>query len=198
MTEKFLAAYDALLAQWPVPREPVDIASGYGSTRVHISGPEGAPPLVLLHGHGATSAVWFGVVGELSRTWRVYAVDQMGGAGRSVQDGRPITTAADLMDWVDSVCAGLGLRTVALCGHSYGAWIALRYALHAPERIRAMALLDPTQCFAGFRLGYLLHAVPVLARPTAARHEALIRWETGGAPVSPARPSARRGCAWRA
>jgi pimeloyl-ACP methyl ester carboxylesterase len=67
-------------------------------------------------------------------------------------------------------------------GHSYGAWLALSYALHAPDQTRALALLDPTQCFAG----YLLRGLPVLARPTAARQQALLRWETGGAPLNPA------------
>jgi len=87
---------------------------------------------------------------------------------------------------LDSLCSGLGLASAALCGHSYGAWLALGYALHAPERVRALALLDPTQCFAGYRPGYLLRSLPLLARPSAARGEAFIRWETGGAPVNPA------------
>ena len=183
---EFFAAYDALLARWPAGWRPVDVASPYGTTRVNVSGPEGAPPLVLFHGFGATSAVWFATVSELSRAWRVHAVDHMGDAGRSVPDGRPIRTADDAMDWIDSLRSGLGLERAALCGHSYGSWLALRYALQAPERTRALAMLDPTQCFAGYRLSYLAHSIPVVARPTAARALAMIRWETGGAPVDPA------------
>jgi pimeloyl-ACP methyl ester carboxylesterase len=179
---QFLAAYDALLAGW----QPVDVRSRYGTTRVNVCGPGDAPPLVLLHGFGATSAAWCGMVGELSRAWRVHAVDLIGDAGRSVADGQPIRNAADLTDWIESVRSALGLGSVALCGHSYGGWVALRYALQAPGRVRALALLDPTQCFAGYRPGYLLRSVPLLARPSAARAEAFLRWETGGAPVNPA------------
>lgn len=182
---EFLAAYDAMLARWPAGWQPVDVASRYGTTRVNVSGPQGAPPLVLFHGFGATSAVWFATVSELSRAWRVHAVDHMGDAGRSVPDGRPIRKASDLTDWIDSLCSGLGLASAALCGHSYGAWLALSYALHAPGRVRALALLDPTQCFAGYRPGYLLRGLPALAMPSAARAEALIRWEAGGSPVNP-------------
>jgi pimeloyl-ACP methyl ester carboxylesterase len=63
---EFYRAYDALLARWPVPVEPVDVASVYGTTRVNVCGPADGEPLVLLHGGGATSTVWSGVVGELS------------------------------------------------------------------------------------------------------------------------------------
>lgn len=183
---QFLAGYDALLAGWPPGWQPVDVRSRHGTTRVNVSGPEGAPPLVLLHGFGATSAAWCAMVGELSRAWRVHAVDLIGDAGRSVADGQPIRNAADLTGWIESLRSALGLESVALCGHSYGGWMALRYALAAPRRVRALALLDPTQCFAGYRPGYLLRSVPLLTRPSAARAEAFLRWETGGAPVDPA------------
>jgi len=183
---EFLDAYDALLARWPAGWEAAEITSPYGITRVNISGPPGSPPLILLPGWGATSAVWFAVVGALSRDWRVYAVDLMGDAGRSVPEGRPVRTAADASDWLDAVGSGLGLTSHALCGHSYGAWLALGYALQAPGRVRALALLDPTHCFAGYRPGYLARGLPVLTRPSAARTEAFLRWETGGAPLEAA------------
>jgi pimeloyl-ACP methyl ester carboxylesterase len=51
---------------------------------LNVSGPEGAPPLVLLHGFGATSASWYAMAGELSRAWQVHVVDLIGDAGRSV------------------------------------------------------------------------------------------------------------------
>ncbi|OLB65670.1 MAG: hypothetical protein AUI10_05680 [Actinobacteria bacterium 13_2_20CM_2_72_6] len=49
----FLAAYDALLRRWPVPVEPVEVPSAYGTTRVNVCGPVDGEPLVLLHGGGA-------------------------------------------------------------------------------------------------------------------------------------------------
>lgn len=61
--------------------------------------------------------------------------------------------------------------------------MALAYALHRPERVGALVLLDPPSCFAGMRLAYLLHAVPLLVRPTRERMRSLIRWETQNAPV---------------
>ena len=184
-TSEFFAAYDALVARWPSGHQPADVQTRYGTTRVHVCGPPDAPTLVLFHGYGATAAVWFATAGELSLNWRVMAVDRPGEAGRSAQGGHRMR-AADIMQWIDDLRAGLRLETFALCGHSYGAWLALSYALRSPSRVRALALLDPTSCFARYRTGYLLRSVPLLARPSAARAEAFLAWETAGVPVSPA------------
>ena len=181
---QFFAAYDAVLAQWPVPVRPADVRTGYGTTRVLACGPEDGWPLVLLHGGGATAAVWFANAAELSRGRRLLAIDQIGQAGRSVAGGKPVAALGDLMTWLDEVLAGLGVHGADLCGHSYGGWLALSYALRSPQRVRRLALLDPTMCFTGMRLSYRLHAVPLLARPSPERMLSLIRWETGGAPVN--------------
>jgi pimeloyl-ACP methyl ester carboxylesterase len=182
----YFTAYDAVLAQWPVAVESVDLPSPYGTTHVNVCGPRDRKPLVLLHGGGATSAVWFANVGELSRTHRVYAVDAIGDAGRSVNDGRQVDGLAGFMDWLDGLFSALDLHRASLCGHSYGGWLALNYALHAPQRVRRLALLDPTDCFAGLRLSYRLHAVPTFARPSPGRTRAFIEWETAGTRVDPA------------
>lgn len=128
---------------------------------------------------------WRTTAATLGATHRVHAVDLVGGPGRSRTDGRPIRTAVDLTAWLDAVLDGLGLPSAAFCGHSYGGWIALRYALAAPDRTDRLVLLDPTGCFAGFRPGYLLRALPTLLRPTAARTAAFLAWETGGADHDP-------------
>ncbi|MCO5970105.1 alpha/beta fold hydrolase [Actinoallomurus soli] len=182
----YLAAYDAVLARWPLPVESVDLPSPYGTTHVNVCGPRDGEPLVLLHGAGATSTVWFANVGALGRTFRVYAVDTIGDAGRSVGDGRPIGDLAGFMDWLDALFGALGLDGASVCGHSYGGWLALNYALHAPRRVRRLALLDPTDCFAGLRAGYRLRALPMFVRPSAQRVRAFIEWETANTEVDPA------------
>lgn len=180
---RFTAAYDAVLDRWPVPVDQLDLTSAYGTTRVTACGPADGDPLVLMHGGGTTSAVWFANVATLSRERRVFAVDRIGEAGRSECGDRPIGSIDDLLDWLDGVLDGLGLARADICGHSYGGWIALAYALRAPERLRKLVLLDPTQCFTGYKVGYLLHAVRVLVRPTARHARAFLAWETGGADI---------------
>ncbi|MEU6906784.1 alpha/beta fold hydrolase [Streptomyces coeruleorubidus] len=181
----FFAAYDAVLRQWPVEVHSVDVPSPYGSTRVHICGPEDGVPVVLLPGGGSTSVVWFANIAALASTHRVYAVDLMGDIGRSVHDGAPLRGAGDLVAWLDALFDELDLDGAHLCGHSYGAWIALNHALHAPHRLGRLALLDPANCFAGMSPRYLMHGLPVLLKPTAERVRAFHRWETGRTPADP-------------
>lgn len=180
--EAFYAAYEAVLtANWPASTETAEIRTPYGMTHVNSVGPADAPPLVLLHGGGTTSTVWSGTAKALGAAYRVHAVDTVGDAGRSVASGRPIRKVADLMGWLDAVLDGLGVTTASLCGHSYGGWSALHYAAHAPGRVRALVLVDPTNCFTGFSRRYLLRALPMLLRPTVRRRRAFLDWETGGA-----------------
>jgi pimeloyl-ACP methyl ester carboxylesterase len=181
----FFAAYDAVLARWPAPPTTVDIESEYGTTRVYTCGPEDGEPLVLLPGHGATATVWFGTAAAFAAHHRVHAVDPLGDAGRSIAHGTPIRTADDLTAWLDHLLTASDIDRAHLCGHSFGGWTALTYALHAGHRVRSLSLLDPTRCFGGFRPGYLLHALPTLVRPTEDRVRAFVDWETGGRGVDP-------------
>lgn len=180
----FRTAYDEVLRHWPVEVTGTDVPTPYGSTRVNVCGPEDGTPLVLLPGGGTTSVVWYGNVGPLAATHRVYAVDLIGDFGRSVHDGAPLRGAGDLSAWLDALFDGLGLDRAHLCGHSYGAWIALNHALRAPHRIDRLALLDPVQCFARMSPRYLLRAVLTTLKPAAERPRAFHRWETGGEPAS--------------
>jgi pimeloyl-ACP methyl ester carboxylesterase len=181
----YFAAYDKLMSRWTVPVETADVPSAFGPTRVNICGPADAPPLVLLHGGRTNSAYWFATAGELARTRRVYALDTIGDPGRSRNDGRPLRTREDLMVWLTAVLDGLGIERAGFCGHSFGSWICLVYALRGPQgRVRRLALLDPTQCFAGFAPACLWRALPGLLRPGKSA-EPYLAWEAGGVPYDP-------------
>ncbi|MFF7131358.1 alpha/beta fold hydrolase [Streptomyces sp. NPDC008196] len=185
--DAFEAAYDKVLAKWPADREALRVPTPFGTTHVNACGPADAPPLVLLPGGGgATSTSWYAQAAHLARTRRVLAVDLIGAPGRSepAADRHP-RTVADLVAWLDALLDGLGIERADVGGHSYGAWIALHHALRAPDRMRRLFLLDPTQCFAGFKAAYLLHALPMLLRPTPARVRAFLEWETGKVALDP-------------
>jgi pimeloyl-ACP methyl ester carboxylesterase len=181
----FQDAYDALLNRWDLPVEQLELTDEFGTTHVNACGPADGPPVVLLPGHGATSPVWFTVAPQLAERHRVYAIDLIVDAGRSTNSGRTPKTPADLHVWLTNVLDGLGIDRAALCGHSYGAWIALTYALAHPERVDRLALVDPTDCYLGLRIPYILRALPSLLRPSRKRTIAFLRWETQGLPVDP-------------
>jgi pimeloyl-ACP methyl ester carboxylesterase len=181
--EAFLERYDRMMLGWPEPGSAIDLRSSYGTTRVWACGPPDAPPLMLLPSYQATSAEYLALAAELAGERRILAIDMIGDAGRSTVGRTPIAGPGDMTAWLDSVLDGLELPSTELCGHSYGAWIALTYALDRPGRVSRVSLLDPTMCFAPLFPAYVLRAVPVLMKPTTPRRLSLIRWESRRKPL---------------
>jgi hypothetical protein len=72
---KYTAAYDDVLAQWPVPFTQVTVSTPFGETHVIVSGPEGGARVVLLRATGMSSTVWLPNIGEVSQGHRTFAVD---------------------------------------------------------------------------------------------------------------------------
>jgi pimeloyl-ACP methyl ester carboxylesterase len=186
MNAEFFARYDALLARWPVAVEPIDIPGRYGTTHVNACGSADGPPVVLLHGGRATSTVWYGNVAALSQRHRVYAIDGIGDAGRSVDDGKPLVGVDGFVNWIDETFDALGVTSATVVGHSLGTWIAMQYALHAPTRVDRLALLDPTDCLSPTRISYRLRAIPLFVGRSPDRWRSFFRWETHGHDVDAA------------
>lgn len=137
----FCAAYDAAMKSWPVPYEELEIPTRFGSTHVIVCGPKDAPPLVLLHGYMATSTMWTPNVADFNKDYRIYAIDVMGQSSRSIP-GEPVRNAADYVAWLTETLNALHLERVSLLGQSYGGWLALTYAVAAPERVYKLGLLS--------------------------------------------------------
>ena len=71
-----------------------------------------------------------------------YALDTIGDVGRSRQTV-PVRRPGDLVTWLDETLAGLALDTVHVAGTSYGGFLGLLLAVHRPERVASLTLLDP-------------------------------------------------------
>jgi pimeloyl-ACP methyl ester carboxylesterase len=141
--EKFLKVYDQRAKDWPVRSTTRMVKTDYGMTFVRISGPETAPPLVLLHGVGGNSLIWIPNIKELSERYRTYAVDMIDGGGRSIPT-RPTQKADHLTDWLDQLFSELQLEDgINLVGLSYGGWVTSQYALRFPRRLSRIVLLAP-------------------------------------------------------
>ncbi len=101
------------------------------------------PPVVLLHGFASSSYSWAEVLPALAASHDVVALDLPGFGGSDV---RHDLSAATLARVVPGLLDQLGLRRVSLVGHSLGGAIAAGLAVHAPERVGALVLVDAA-CF---------------------------------------------------
>jgi len=133
--KQILDTYDRLLSMWNVDAEERDIATAYGSTHVIVCGQEGNPPLVLFHGVGDDSALmWLYNAEALARSFRVYAIDTIGGPGKSRPNAHYNKHFNDAL-WIDETLAGLGLDRLHIAGVSNGAYLAQYYGIYRPERV---------------------------------------------------------------
>jgi pimeloyl-ACP methyl ester carboxylesterase/membrane protease YdiL (CAAX protease family) len=170
----FLAAYDTLMKLWPVPYEKLEIPSRFGMTHLIASGPKDAPPLVLLHGYWATSTMWSPNIADFSHDYRVYAIDVMGQPSKSMP-AEPIRDAAEYVDWLTGTLNALHLGRVCLVGMSFGGWLALNYAVSAPERVEQLVLLSPGGLLPMVRQ-FNLRGMLMVFVPTRLTVNSFMRW----------------------
>lgn len=98
-------------------------------------------PLVVCHGGPGLWDMFGDAAAMLRDELRVVRWDQRG-CGRSERRG-PYSMARTLAD-LDAVRAHFGFERVALLGHSWGAGLALRYALDNPDRVSALVYVSGT------------------------------------------------------
>jgi pimeloyl-ACP methyl ester carboxylesterase len=139
---KYMVAYESMFSLWKVPYDSIEVRTTYGSTHINVSGPGDGYPLVLLHAAGLSSTAWFANIAELSANQRVYAVDVIGDAGKSVAD-RLMLRRTDYAQWLREVFDELNIESGFLLGHSYGGWLTLNMALAYQERLQKIVLLAP-------------------------------------------------------
>jgi pimeloyl-ACP methyl ester carboxylesterase len=134
---------------WEERDVPVD------GRRLHLrlargAAPASGRPLLLVHGLGASGAVWQALArrlvagGEGAPGWAPIAPDLPGHGESEPPAGgaagyAPEALAAALVGALDA----LGVERAPVIGHSLGALVALALAVHAPQRVPAAVLLDP-------------------------------------------------------
>lgn len=141
-TQEIRKRYEDCLHSWPVPNEQRYIPTSQGKTFVVVSGPEHAPPVVLLHGTMSNAVAWMREVETWATEFRVYAIDIIGDAGLSAP-ARPSFASDAHASWLRDVLDGLAVPSASIVGMSMGGAIALDFALRLPERVDNLILLCP-------------------------------------------------------
>jgi pimeloyl-ACP methyl ester carboxylesterase/predicted lipid carrier protein YhbT len=140
----------------PVERDPRPprchrvMAAGVESFYLE-AGPRRGPPVVLLHGLGATSASFLPTLWDLARDHRVFAVD-LPGFGESDKPVRPLH-AEFFARWLELFLDAVGVDSVRLVGNSMGGRVAIEAALRFPARVDRIALLAPSLAWRRYRIG---------------------------------------------
>jgi 2-hydroxy-6-oxonona-2,4-dienedioate hydrolase len=129
-------------AALPAATESRTVNTTFGAAHMLVGGPTGGPPLVMLHGALANSALLLRELAPLLDTFRVYAVDIVGQSAMSA-DRRLSVGREEYGRWIAEVMDALALPQANVVGVSWGGFVGIRLAAAAPDRISRLALLVP-------------------------------------------------------
>ena len=153
------ASAESLLATGAAPNGRVVTVEGR-RTVVAEAGSAADPALVLIHGFGGSTFGWRHVMAPLAASgWHVVALD-LPGFGLAEKGWGQAYDHRSQAAFVLSVMDQLNISDAVIAGHSMGGNVVSWVAELAPERIRALALIDAA-------------IVPPTATPSSAAGRAL-------------------------
>jgi haloacetate dehalogenase len=120
--------------------------------RVRHAG-QGAP-LLLLHGHPQTHAMWHGVAPQLAGSFQVVLMDLRGygDSGRpDAGEGSAAYARREMASDAMAVMQSLGHARFQVLAHDRGARVAHRLALDHPQAVQRLMLLDIAPTLAMYR-----------------------------------------------
>lgn len=178
---RYQSAYRAGFELLPQPRESVDVPTKWGVVRAYRFGSGTGTPLVLLPGRQSATPLWAANLPSLLAVRPIITIDLLGEPGLSVQT-EPIADGKEQADWLAECLRVLEPEPVHVLGVSIGGWSAVNLAVHHPDRVASLAILDAPFVFGAVSwkmivvsLGSVLPGMPESWRNT------LLSWISGGA-----------------
>lgn len=156
---------------------------------------EGSGPVLLMsHGNPTWSFAWRRLITDLSRDYRVIAVDHLGCGFSERPAGRTALTLAAHIDHLGALLKALDLQQVTLFGHDWGGAIGMGCAADQPERFGRFVLMN-TAAFRSRQIPLRIAAcrIPLLGRLGVRGLNLFVRMALRMAVTRPLEESARRG-----
>lgn len=121
-----------------------------GIKLAYVDEGKGKETIIMIHGLGSYSPAWKKNIGELSKYYRVIAVDLpgYGKSSKAPHSGLMTFYAAVIAEFIQTLDVG----PVNLAGHSMGGQISMVLALEKPELVKRLILVDPAG-FEAFHAG---------------------------------------------
>ncbi len=131
-----------------------------GGLRIHYVEAGAGSPVVLIHGWNGSTFDYRYTFAALSERHRVVAID-LKGYGFSARPPKGDYTHTAQAGLVCRLMDALGIERAVVVGHSMGGGVAQSLALHHPERVSRLVLVDSVTHHE-FRRTRFSHAVPAV------------------------------------
>ena len=118
------------------------LAVGGLQVRMRREGAKDAPALVLVHGFSHSLESWDGWTEELSSEFQIVRMD-LPGHGLTGPDPQKRYTVEETAGFIGEFMDAAGIGCAAIGGVSLGGLAAWRFAAAAPDRARALILVNP-------------------------------------------------------
>lgn len=120
---------------------PPQLVEGHEGVRIATTVFGDGPPLLLLHGYPEMRGMWRRVAPALADEFTIVATDLRGYGESDAPAGERYSKREMAADQL-AVMTSLGFEDFFVAGHDRGGRVAHRIGLDAPDRVRALAVLD--------------------------------------------------------
>ena len=139
--KKVIAHYDKTLNSIGIPYQSLYVETSFGDTQVVVCGEGNEKPVVLWHGQNANAATFVRWMPILAEKYKVFAVDTIGGLGKSALV-RLSRKGPEYGEWAAEVVRGLDIQRGNMIGVSNGGWLVLKLGSNAPDLVGSAILLS--------------------------------------------------------
>lgn len=155
-------------------------------TAYDLTGPPGAPVVVLVHGLGLNRAVWQWLIPALAARFRVVSYDLTGHGQTATTSAKPVLK--DLSRQLAALLDHLQVPKAAIAGFSLGGMVARRFAQDYPARTSALVIMHSAHRRTAEAQAAILARVEqtMASGPAGTVEAALVRWYSD--PCRAARP----------
>jgi pimeloyl-ACP methyl ester carboxylesterase len=143
-----------------------------GGIGIHVLEEGDGPPVLFLHGYPTNAQLWRHVVPAVGRQRRALAID-LPGFGDSDAPSHAPYDLRFFHETIDAALDALGVDKLGLCVHDAGGYYGLTWAVHRPERITELCLLNTLASPNG---GLIVRATIGAFQTPGLRHTMVTQW----------------------
>lgn len=140
--DEILSLYDEKLDELNIEYEYLKVETSFGKTNIIVSGEVSNPPIILVHGSNGCAPIALETYPNLSKDFRVYAVDVLAQPNKS-DETRLSMKDTSYGKWMNEIITELDIENVTLAGFSFGGLIILKTLEYNESKIKEVFLSAP-------------------------------------------------------
>ena len=140
---KIMSWYKKVESEINVEYESIFAKTRFGKTHAIVAGEGHSKSLILIPGVAGCAPLWRHQINDLSKYFKVYALDIVGQPGKS-EPNPPSVFNDDFVNWLEDVITDLKLNKPHCVGVSTGGTTAMDMAIHKSDLIDKVVMCGPT------------------------------------------------------